>query len=114
MRRASSAEKHVPIVTAMEVPIAEHDSMQLNLSGAHASLCIRNLLILSDSDGNTGVGEAPGGEAIRRTLEPARPLAVGSDLGSYHGVCDDAPAMQYVFPGATVDSKRPALQRSGS
>jgi glucarate dehydratase len=72
MRRASSAEKHVPIVTAMEVPIAEHDSMQLNLSGADASFFIRNLLILSGSDGNTGVGEVPGGEAIRRTLEPAR------------------------------------------
>ena len=72
MRRASSAEKHVPIITAMEVPIAEHDSMQLNLSGAHASLCIRNLLILSDSDGNTGLCEVSGGEAIRRTLEAAR------------------------------------------
>ena len=56
MRRASIAEKHVPMIPAMEVlPIADHD----------ASYFTRNLLILSDSDGNTGVGEVPGGEAAR-------------------------------------------------
>ena len=73
MRRASSAEKHVPIITVMEVvPIAEHHSMQLNLSGADALFVIRTPLILSDSDGNTGLCEVSGGEAIRRTLEAAR------------------------------------------
>ncbi len=53
-----------PIVTEMRVvPIAGHDSMLLNLSGAHGPFFTRNLVILKDSDGNTGVGEVPGGAA---------------------------------------------------
>ncbi len=49
-----------PVVTDMRVvPIAGHDSMLLNLSGAHAPYFTRNLVILTDSDGNTGVGEVP-------------------------------------------------------
>ena len=63
----------VPVVRDMTViPIAGHDSMLLNLSGAHGPFFTRNLVILTDSDGNTGVGEVPGGEPIRRTLEDAR------------------------------------------
>jgi L-alanine-DL-glutamate epimerase-like enolase superfamily enzyme len=59
-----------PVVRDMRVvPIAGHDSMLLNLSGAHGPFFTRNLVILTDSDGNTGVGEVPGGEPIRRTLE---------------------------------------------
>lgn len=82
-----SADNATPVVTEMIViPIAGHDSMLLNLSGAHAPFFIRNLLILKDSDGNTGVGEVPGGEAIRRTLDDARPLVVGRSLGGYHAI----------------------------
>ena len=44
------------------VPLAGHDSMLLNLSGAHGPFFTRNLVILQDSAGNTGVGEVPGGE----------------------------------------------------
>ena len=63
-----------PLVIALEViPVAGHDSMLLNLSGAHGPFFTRNLLILTDSAGRTGVGEVPGGEKIRRTLEEARP-----------------------------------------
>ena len=63
----------IPVVTEMRVvPVAGHDSMLLNLSGAHGPFFTRNLVILNDSDGNTGVGEVPGGEPIRRTLEDAR------------------------------------------
>src|SRR6266568_4917676 len=59
----------IPVVTEMRVvPIAGHDDMLLNLSGAHAPYFTRNLVILTDSDGNTGVGEVPGGDDIRRTL----------------------------------------------
>ena len=65
----------VPIVREMTViPIAGHDSMLLNLSGAHGPFFTRNLVIVTDSDGNTGVGEVPGGEPIRRTLEDARAI----------------------------------------
>ncbi|ANE78981.1 glucarate dehydratase [Mycobacterium adipatum] len=79
-----------PIVTEMRVvPIAGHDSMLLNLSGAHGPFFTRNLVILSDSDGNTGVGEVPGGAAIQTTLEDARSLVVGRGIGAYHAVLAD-------------------------
>jgi len=79
-----------PIVTEMRVvPIAGHDSMLLNLSGAHGPFFTRNLVILKDSDGNTGVGEVPGGAAIQTTLEDARPLVVGRGIGAYNAVLAD-------------------------
>jgi glucarate dehydratase len=52
-----------PRVTELRVvPVAGRDGMLLNLSGAHAPFFTRNLLILTDSAGRTGVGEVPGGE----------------------------------------------------
>ena len=72
-----------PLITELRViPVAGHDSMLLNLSGAHGPFFTRNILILTDSAGNSGVGEVPGGEKIRQTLEDARPLIVGQTLGS--------------------------------
>jgi glucarate dehydratase len=68
------------------IPVAGHDSLLLNLSGGHAPFFTRNLLILEDSDGHTGLGEVPGGEAIRQTLEDARELLVGRPLGDHHRV----------------------------
>jgi hypothetical protein len=55
------------------VPVAGQDSMLLNLSGAHGPWFTRNIVILTDSAGNTGLGEVPGGEKIRQTIEDARP-----------------------------------------
>ncbi len=73
-----------PIVAALTViPVAGRDSMLLNLSGAHGPFFTRNLLILTDTAGRTGVGEVPGGEKIRQTLEDARQLVVGQPLGSH-------------------------------
>jgi glucarate dehydratase len=67
-----------PLVTELRViPVAGRDSMLLNLSGAHAPFFTRNILVLTDSSGHTGVGEVPGGEKIRQTLEDARALVVG-------------------------------------
>ena len=72
-----------PTITDLRViPVAGRDSMLLNLSGAHGPFFTRNLLILTDSAGRTGVGEVPGGEKIRQTLEDARALVVGQPLGS--------------------------------
>jgi glucarate dehydratase len=68
------------------VPVAGHDSMLLNLSGAHGPYFTRNIVILTDNAGHTGVGEVPGGESIRVTLEDARPLVVGKALGAYQSV----------------------------
>ncbi|OZI37596.1 glucarate dehydratase [Bordetella genomosp. 10] len=79
-----------PVVTDVRVvPVAGHDSMLLNLSGAHAPFFTRNLLILTDSAGRQGVGEVPGGEKIRATLEDARPLLLGRSLGDYQAVLND-------------------------
>jgi glucarate dehydratase len=76
-----------PVVAAMRVvPVAGQDSMLLNLSGAHGPFFTRNIVILTDSDGRTGLGEVPGGEAIRQTLEDARPLVVGKPLGTHASV----------------------------
>jgi glucarate dehydratase len=80
-----TSQSRTPTVREMNVvPVAGHDSMLLNLSGAHAPFFTRNLVILTDSEGNTGVGEVPGGEPIRRTLEDSRRLVVGSGLGAYN------------------------------
>ncbi len=76
-----------PRVTALRViPVAGRDSMLLNLSGAHGPFFTRNLAVLSDSAGRTGVGEVPGGEKIRQTLEDAAPLVVGQPVAACQGV----------------------------
>ena len=60
--------------------------MLLNLSGAHAPFFTRNILILTDSAGHTGLGEVPGGEKIRQTLEDARPLVEGQAIGGLQAI----------------------------
>jgi glucarate dehydratase len=76
-----------PRVTAMTViPVAGHDSMLLNLSGAHAPFFTRNIVILTDASGHTGVGEVPGGEKIRQTLEDAGELVVGKSVGALNNI----------------------------
>ncbi|MCR6474850.1 glucarate dehydratase [Variovorax sp. ZS18.2.2] len=83
----SSIVSGAPVVTGMRVvPVAGHDSMLMNLSGAHGPFFTRNLLILTDSAGHTGVGEVPGGEKIRQTLEDARDLIVGQPIGRHNAV----------------------------
>ena len=76
-----------PRITEMFViPVAGHDSMLLNLSGAHGPFFTRNIAILKDSSGHTGVGEAPGGERIRQTLQDAEPFVLGRSLGEYNNI----------------------------
>ncbi|WP_054019443.1 glucarate dehydratase [Piscinibacter sakaiensis] len=79
----AQAGSDTPRITGLQViPVAGRDGMLLNLSGAHAPFFTRNLAILRDSAGRTGIGEVPGGEAIRRTLEDAAPLLVGQPIGA--------------------------------
>ena len=76
-----------PVITALRVvPVAGHDDMLLNLSGAHAPFFTRNVVILTDSSGRTGVGEVPGGEKIRQTLEDATSPVVGQSIGNHNAV----------------------------
>ena len=80
-------ESSTPKVTRLQaIAVAGRDSMLLNLSGAHGPFFTRNLLVLTDSSGRTGVGEVPGGEAIHRTLEDAAPLVVGQSVGNVQSV----------------------------
>jgi glucarate dehydratase len=95
-----------PIVKSMRVvPVAGRDGMLLNLSGAHAPFFTRNLVIVTDSAGHTGLGEVPGGEKIRQTLEDARPLVEGSPIGDLQAVLN---AMRRLF--ADRDSGGRGLQ----
>jgi glucarate dehydratase len=78
---------HTPTITRMQViPVAGHDGMLMNLSGAHGPFYTRNIVILTDSWGQTGLGEVPGGEKIRQTLEDARPMVEGQPIGQYNAV----------------------------
>jgi glucarate dehydratase len=84
-----------PVITSLQViPVAGHDSMLLNLSGAHGPFFTRNIVILKDSAGNTGVGEVPGGERIRETLQDARGLVIGQSIGKYQSILN---AMRSTF-----------------
>lgn len=84
---STSTPSDTPTIQQLQViPVAGHDSMLLNLSGAHAPFFTRNLVIITDSSGRTGVGEVPGGEKIRQVLEEARPLVEGQKIGNFNQV----------------------------
>ncbi|MFC4007345.1 enolase C-terminal domain-like protein [Nonomuraea purpurea] len=76
-----------PTIQSVEVvPVAGYDSMLLNLSGAHGPFFTRNVVIATDSDGRTGLGEVPGGEAIRRTIEEAGALLAGQPVARFRSL----------------------------
>ncbi len=84
---ANTTVTQAPVITQLRViPVAGHDSMLLNLSGAHGAFFTRNILILTDNAGRTGIGEVPGGEKIRATLEDATELVVGQSIGNVQAV----------------------------
>ena len=93
-----TAGTRTPTVTEMlVVPVAGGDCMLLNLCGAHGPYFTRNIVVLRDNAGNTGVGEVPGGEGIRQTLERAIPLVVGQPIGAYTATLN---AIRASLPGA--------------
>src|SRR4030095_10431186 len=76
-----------PVVRSVRVvPVAGRDAMLLNLSGAHGPFFTRNLVIVEDSAGHTGVGEVPGGESIRNTLEESGTVVVGRPLAHWQAI----------------------------
>jgi len=92
---ALATANSAPVVVSMQViPVAGRDGMLLNLSGAHGPYFTRNIVVLTDSAGNQGVGEVPGGERIRQTLEDACELVVGQSIANYHAVLN---RMRQVF-----------------
>ncbi len=91
MSLPSSATPHVKSMQV--IPVAGYDSMLLNLCGAHAPYFTRNLVLLTDNAGNTGIGEVPGGEGIRQALERSCPLVIGQPIGAYNRVLNRLRAM---------------------
>ena len=76
-----------PTIARVEVvPVAGHDSMLMNLSGAHGPFFTRNIVIVTDSEGRTGLGEVPGGEKIRTTIEEAGRLIAGQPVARYRSL----------------------------
>ena len=81
----SLSHSATPLITDMQViPVAGHDSMLMNLCGAHGPFFTRNLVLLYDNAGNCGMGEVPGGEGIRQALERSRELVLGTALGRFN------------------------------
>lgn len=73
-----------PLIRSIRVvPVAGHDSMLLNLSGAHGPFFTRNIVLITDNSGRTGLGEVPGGERIRQTVEDAAALLIGREIAGY-------------------------------
>jgi len=62
--------------------------MLLNLSGAHGPFFTRNIVLLKDNSGHTGLGEVPGGEKIRQTIEDAKPLLLGKPIGDFRSLLE--------------------------
>jgi glucarate dehydratase len=92
-----------PVIREMRViPVAGHDSMLLNLSGAHAPFFTRNLVLLTDNAGRTGVGEVPGGEKIRHALEDSRDLVIGQSCGNCNAVLN---SVRQRFPEGDTEAR---------
>ncbi|MEU4997962.1 enolase C-terminal domain-like protein [Streptomyces sp. NPDC021622] len=87
MSKRSNRSAAQPTITQYAVyPVAGRDSMELNLSGAHGPYFTRNVVVLQDSEGRTGLGEVPGGAKITQTLRDAESLVVGATSGDYKRV----------------------------
>ncbi|RKS07453.1 glucarate dehydratase [Nocardiopsis sp. Huas11] len=75
---------HGPRVAGVEiVPVAGHDSMLMNLSGAHGPYFTRNVVVITDDEGRTGLGEVPGGEKITATLREAGERITGQPVARF-------------------------------
>jgi glucarate dehydratase len=82
--------KGAPVITEMLViPVAGRDSMLLNLSGAHSPFFTRNIVILKDNAGHTGVSEVPGGEKIRQVLKESKGFVINKQIGSYNNILNE-------------------------
>ena len=86
MTRLDNLPRTPTVIALRAIPVAGRDGMLLNLSGAHGPFFTRNLLILTDSAGRTGVGEVPGGQKIEQTLNDAAELVVGQPIGRWQAV----------------------------
>ncbi|WP_392564803.1 enolase C-terminal domain-like protein [Orbus wheelerorum] len=80
----------VPTITSMQViPVAGYDSMLMNIGGAHGPYFTRNIVILKDNAGHTGVGEAPGGATIENALNAAVSRVQGQPISLLNRIVND-------------------------
>ena len=80
----------VPLITSMQViPVAGYDSMLMNIGGAHGPYFTRNIVILTDSAGHVGVGEAPGGSTIENSLKEACAHVEGRPISILNRIVND-------------------------
>src|SRR2546429_1907744 len=85
--------RDAPRVMDMQVvPVAGQDSMLLNLSGAHGPFFTRNIVLIKDGSGHTGLGEAPGGEKILQTIQDAAPFLIGQTIENYEALLNQVSA----------------------
>lgn len=76
-----------PRVVNMEVyPVAGHDSPLMTLSGCHAPYFTRNIVVLTDENGNLGIGEIHGGEHITEQLNSYKKYVIGEPVSEYRKV----------------------------
>jgi glucarate dehydratase len=93
--------KGSPVITDMQViPVAGYDSLLLSLSGAHGPFFTRNIVILTDSSGNTGLGEVHGSEHILAALKSYIPHVVGKPVGDYKRILN---SLTGIDPGRSAD-----------
>ncbi|WEV74328.1 hypothetical protein OZX74_01880 [Bifidobacterium sp. ESL0798] len=74
------------IETMEVIPVAGYDSMLLNLSGAHSPFFTRNIVIMTDTDGYTGVSEVPGTKKVTDVLNEVKPMVVGQPLSQWKNI----------------------------
>lgn len=87
MQSEMKTKNETPTLVDLSVyTVAGNDSMLLNLSGAHGPYFTRNVVILKDNSGNIGVGEVPGIEGIRKTLEDTKTILMGESIGNYKNI----------------------------
>ena len=71
------------------IPVAGYDSMLMNIGGAHGPYFTRNIVILTDSAGHVGVGEAPGGSTIENALKEACAHVEGRPISILNRIVND-------------------------
>lgn len=85
--------EHKPRIADVEVvPVAGYDSMLLNLSGAHGPFFTRNIVIITDDEGRTGLGEVPGGGKITETIEEAGRRISGRPVAEFRSMLREVAA----------------------
>lgn len=79
--RTSQKIEHIEVI-----PVAGHDSMLLNLSGAHAPTFSRIILVITDNSGHEGISETPCSQSILDLLKTISEELLGQSIKSYRSI----------------------------